>query len=978
MPRNEILPVLQPSKDNLYTKTSTREETGKRTDCRASSGGGGQRLFMDPSDACSHSNEPLQERTTKLKSHAMPNEFNQSSSVMAVITPDGDPSQELQIQQNQSFQPMNSFSLPTVDSCDRKSLSTDPQQKYSAGFKSSVLVSEFDQGDNVTSLVTAQCVEIPPGNDSSTVLPIQPNVPPHEILNIFSLPKKDTNPRSSESEVPLEEPKVDQQFASKTQAFCIITSGVAHNAKGHVLFDCRYDSCSKDHRKTQRQDSEVVAHVNKWQQQLNRQNELQKKLVMPLEQAAEKLVPLIPPIQPAPVMSNVINLSVPPSDKHLPPKDEASEDLPTQAQLLDYNAVTPRTFPHTCSLCLTECAHMTDWVIHLSTTHHEISCKGLRKRSPISLSSKDVKPLHHKTRLETSSSSHSSIPCHRHDSFGRGRRDCSQSASPYRSRRTLSRSDSDRPASSRYRSRSKSHERRSSLSRRDEKQSLQKRSHERHSSPWRRDEKRVSPRRSSKRRSSKERSHRQEKKLSRSEKVAKELLERPGEKRGGDKETIRQTDGHTVSGKTAVQHLRNQTDKKQAANTLTSELIKVKTLPFSSAATKSSSSTSLSQAKPSLKKNDASSSAVPRDGKVTCLFCHTSLADVKYLWDINGTLWCPNCCPGPTTIPPAFLDGLFSREERIPIPPIPPEVRGSIQTTGKLLHDSLNQGHRPEWKPIRYSNGFYYPLYRKVWELPDGFMVFSTHLTHNDAWVAYIQAAPAQPQASDNMYRETMDALSQLTQALGEEPAPPQSMGSRSSLAQVSAKTMTSTPGVVGLPAASPQVDQPSSTQLTSPDGQPPTPGDPGDDLLIIDEAVDEPPETPLQGANTASSHRHHTSPAAHHNSTPREDVLSLTTEDEGTLIELTPQVQKSENHQNRPTKGCSNTPRHDPNHRRRQEGGRPSPSHRYTPYGRKMGNSAAHHNRLQRSTQGNQQNERNYQKAQNPAFRKDGNRQHW
>ncbi|XP_040887346.1 uncharacterized protein LOC121177191 isoform X2 [Toxotes jaculatrix] len=114
-------------------------------------------------------------------------------------------------------------------------------------------------------------------------------------------------------------------------------------------------------------------------------------------------------------------------------------------------------------------------------------------------------------RYDRHSSSLSASPRRHHGSESR-REKRSRSRSPHSSRYTRSsrsRSRSpryDRPTSSRYRSRSRSYERRASPRRRDEKRSSSQRSEERRSSPRRSRERRSSPRRGDERRSSPRRS----------------------------------------------------------------------------------------------------------------------------------------------------------------------------------------------------------------------------------------------------------------------------------------------------------------------------------------------------------------------------------------------------------------------------------------------------------------------------------------
>ncbi|XP_056156131.1 uncharacterized protein LOC130130447 [Lampris incognitus] len=182
----------------------------------------------------------------------------------------------------------------------------------------------------------------------------------------------------------------------------------------------------------------------------------------------------------------------------LPPeKMMITNKFPTQTMINDYTAATPRIFPHNCSLCNKECAHMKDWVTHQNTSLHIVSCRLLRKKYPgwdgteAHLPSAVSSSAGRDTQSSTSSSQNFKQryqdSSHRSHSRSRSRsRSCSRSRSRSRSpsprryrgsfssssrtsrdsRRTRSRSPrSSRHRRSRRRSRSRSHERRSSSER---------------------------------------------------------------------------------------------------------------------------------------------------------------------------------------------------------------------------------------------------------------------------------------------------------------------------------------------------------------------------------------------------------------------------------------------------------------------------------------------------------------------------------
>ncbi|XP_047452232.1 uncharacterized protein LOC125014829 isoform X2 [Mugil cephalus] len=311
-----------------------------------------------------------------------------------------------------------------------------------------------------------------------------------------------------------------------------------------------------------------------------------------------------PPAQPLPPLMNLLQMIPPPSNKEGPAQVVVSKGLPTAAMIHDYAAATPRVFPHTCCLCKKECTHVKDWISHQNTSLHLTNCRLLRSRYPDwdgevlplpSAPGKDAKPSpstsaqtsqrrHQKTRHNSRSRSRSRSysPHHRHDSEGRRDKRRSRPRSPHSSRharRSRSRSWSplyDRPTSSRYRSRSRSYERRLSP----------RRSREQRSPPRRSDEKRFSPRRSRERRDKK--TTPQRKKSSSAERLAKKLLET-----------------------SAVHSLSKDTDLEAVVKTLApallAELAKMKSPSSASVAStscKTKSATKSNKSKPSQQKSD--------------------------------------------------------------------------------------------------------------------------------------------------------------------------------------------------------------------------------------------------------------------------------------------------------------------------------------------------------------------------------------
>ncbi|XP_025760564.1 uncharacterized protein LOC109200983 [Oreochromis niloticus] len=286
---------------------------------------------------------------------------------------------------------------------------------------------------------------------------------------------------------------------------------------------------------------------------------------------------------------------------NLPFTLEVTRNIPVLAQMQDYTATSPRVFPHTCSLCNKECNQMKDWVSHQNTSRHIENCKLLRKQYP-EWNGEIASPLGRKPDMrvvpipaapavivtqsvaatgEVGVPAPAAIVTRSEEEIDEPRRERhrSQSRSLYRSRqnrRSRSHSDSswyDRPSSSRYRSRSRCRERRSS--------------------PRRRDEKRSSPRRSWERRSSTERSSPRRKKSSSSKILAKKLLET-----------------------SALQSLSKQSDLETVVKTLApallAQLVKMKSSPSTSSSSSSrSASPETTKGTPSTEKTKAGKSSSP-------------------------------------------------------------------------------------------------------------------------------------------------------------------------------------------------------------------------------------------------------------------------------------------------------------------------------------------------------------------------------
>uniref|UniRef100_A0A3B5BE80 Zinc finger protein 638-like n=1 Tax=Stegastes partitus TaxID=144197 RepID=A0A3B5BE80_9TELE len=60
----------------------------------------------------------------------------------------------------------------------------------------------------------------------------------------------------------------------------------------------------------------------------------------------------------------------------------SSKKLPTPTMISDFSAVSPKVYPHTCSLCHTQCDQEKDWVDHVNTVNHTAACRDLRNKYP--------------------------------------------------------------------------------------------------------------------------------------------------------------------------------------------------------------------------------------------------------------------------------------------------------------------------------------------------------------------------------------------------------------------------------------------------------------------------------------------------------------------------------------------------------------------------------------------------------------------
>uniref|UniRef100_A0A8C9WYX2 Matrin-type domain-containing protein n=1 Tax=Sander lucioperca TaxID=283035 RepID=A0A8C9WYX2_SANLU len=627
------------------------DEIGRTGSSKANSGGSGSMLQMDTYDSSRHIREPLQKNTTEVKSSALGSSRDQASSVSSlsswyssimssVASPSNDQTRQLQTQPKQTSQTvLSSFSLPKKDTdirvlkseapkplplkepeVERQStLKTQPPPTLYRGVHPSrpglvVIGSNDASGAKGTSKTQGQGSTV--AQQMKKQQPMQQKQPmqkqPVQQMQMQKQPVQQMQ-KQPVQQMQMQKQPVQQMQMQKQPVQQMQKQPVLHT--GQAMWPPVFSAATS---------------VPPASQIPSIANAMQRPLFIPGGPHPNAIPPALP--QPIPGLMNLTHLTPPPSNSQPPAKRAVSKGLPTAAMMHDYAAATPRIFPHTCTLCKKECTRMKDWISHQNTSLHLESCKLLRKQFPEwdgeialrpSAAGKDAKPSpssslqasqhrQQKVRHGSRSRSHSSSPRCR-GSEGRREKRGSRSRSPHKSRytrRSRSRSRSpwyERPTSSRYRSRSRSPERRSSPRRRDEKRSSPRRRDDRRSSPRRSRERQSSPRRSDEKRSGSRRSDQsrspQRKNSSSAEILTRKLLK-----------------------SSAVQSLSKHSDLEAVVKTLApallAELAKMKPSSSSTASSSSSSSTAKKElpkkpckAKLSLQKSKASSFTMTKSGK---------------------------------------------------------------------------------------------------------------------------------------------------------------------------------------------------------------------------------------------------------------------------------------------------------------------------------------------------------------------------
>ncbi|XP_045920767.1 uncharacterized protein LOC123980427 isoform X4 [Micropterus dolomieu] len=466
--------ALQPSKVTEYGPTGkyggVGDEIGRTGDSRANSGGSGS-IFR-------HSQEPLQNITTEVKSTALGSSCEQASSVTSLSS---------------SYSSVLSSVAPPRNDPD-KQLQTQPNQTQTILSFSSLLKKDTD---------------------------------------IRVLKTEDSKPG------PSNEPVADRQSVLKTGSDR--TSGIKDQSKTQGQDSTVAEEMKKQQtQQTQKQPSLQTGQEIRPPVFPAAKLVPPEHLIPSITDGSQAMqCPVFiptrgPPALPQPIPDHMTLLT---SNRQPPLKVAVSKALPSLAMIHDYVAVWPKIFPHTCSLCNKDFHHMKDWLSHQSTSLHLENCKLLRKQYPdwnggialgprtagkdvklsASTSAKTSQHRLHKTRHGSSSRSCSSSPRRPHGSEVRREKCSSRSRSSHSSRsnrRSRSRSHSpcyDRQTSSCYRSCLGSPERQllprrrdkkwSTPRKNDEQRSSPSKSCERHSPPRRRDERRSPPRRSEERQS---------------------------------------------------------------------------------------------------------------------------------------------------------------------------------------------------------------------------------------------------------------------------------------------------------------------------------------------------------------------------------------------------------------------------------------------------------------------------------------------
>lgn len=216
---------------------------------------------------------------------------------------------------------------------------------------------------------------------STTSTPITPTQASQYLFNMFNFPKKDTdmrqlNPDTSKS-LPPKLPKPSRPSTATPNPPKILTRGVHPQRPGLVVFDSKHKIPKAV--ESEKQPTPICpppnTPPNALQPKQQQINQMQQPEPIPPQRRTFSALKTLPP---QPVKSGgvpataaaappVTHQQIPTLVKGVPQKTtaslpptqtEVSKSLPTEAMIRDYAAATPKVFPHTCTLCKKESAHL--------------------------------------------------------------------------------------------------------------------------------------------------------------------------------------------------------------------------------------------------------------------------------------------------------------------------------------------------------------------------------------------------------------------------------------------------------------------------------------------------------------------------------------------------------------------------------------------------------------------------------------------
>ncbi|RVE60753.1 hypothetical protein OJAV_G00183830 [Oryzias javanicus] len=240
---------------------------------------------------------------------------------------------------------------------------------------------------------------------SSASTPIAPTQSSQYLFNMFNFPKKDTdmrqlNPDTPKS-LPQNLPKTPKPSTVTTNPPKILTRGVHPQRPGLVVFDskCKVPKAVESEKQPPPNCPPPNNPPNTLQPTQQQINQMQQPEPIPPQRRTFSAVKTLPP---QPVKPGGVPVAaaaaVPVTHQQIPTLVKGVPQTPTtsmppsqmkvptcgltEAMIRDYAAATPKVFPHTCTLCKKESAHLKDWISHHNTTLHLENCRLLRTRFP--------------------------------------------------------------------------------------------------------------------------------------------------------------------------------------------------------------------------------------------------------------------------------------------------------------------------------------------------------------------------------------------------------------------------------------------------------------------------------------------------------------------------------------------------------------------------------------------------------------------